>query len=78
MALCRLSFTSSAASNWKLPRAPDSRTSESWGLNRRSGETGPWPPSAAHSPHLITKWQPEHAGPSGTGNETEGRWVLRR
>lgn len=41
MALCRLSFTSSAASNWKLPRAPGPRTSESWGLNLRSGQAGP-------------------------------------
>lgn len=76
MALCRLSFTSSAASNWKLPRAPGPRTSESWGLNLGRGEAGPWlPPGPAP---LLAKRQPEHRGPAGTGNETEGRWALRR
>lgn len=76
MALCRLSFTSSAASNWKLPRAPGPRTSESWGLNLRSGEAGHWP---LHGPApLLANRQPEHASPSGTGNEAQGRWALRR
>lgn len=53
MALRRLSFTSSAASNWKPPPplpALSPRTSGSWGLNRRSGEAGSPTPSAPRSP----------------------------
>lgn len=74
MALRRLSFTSSAASNWKPPPlpppppppvAPGPRTSESWGLKPRSGEAGPRPPPCLAA--LPAKWQPEQAGLPGQG-----------
>lgn len=76
MALCWLSFTSSAASNWKFPRTPGPRTSKSWGLNLRSGEAGPWPLQGPAP--LLANRQPEHESPLATGNETEGKWALRR
>ncbi|XP_031955806.1 nascent polypeptide-associated complex subunit alpha, muscle-specific form-like [Corvus moneduloides] len=42
-----------------------------------AGVARPGPGRHPRPAPLITKRKPEHAGPSGTGNETEGRWVLR-